>query len=57
MEKYHSGTEKHVQRRGGRYGKNIISQFHDFIKFFCYVGFTILSEQYSQTNFPIIKSR
>ncbi len=32
-------------------------QFHDFIKILCHFGFTILSEQYSQTNFPIIKTK
>ncbi len=50
--------------RGGRYGKNIISRFfflkyHDstiFITILCHVGLTILSEQCSQNNFPIIKT-
>ncbi len=53
-----------VMSRGGRYGKNIISQFvleisrfHDFIMLLCHVGFTILSDQCSQNNFPIIKTR
>ncbi len=51
-----------VRTRGGRYGKNIISlfffisQLHDFI-ILCPVGFTILSDQCSQNNFPIIKTR
>ncbi len=34
-----------------------ISQFHDFIMILCHVGFTILSDQGSQNNFPIIKTR
>ncbi len=53
-----------VMSRGGRYGKNIIScffleisQFHDFIMILCHVGFTIFSDQCSQNNFPIIKTR
>ncbi len=45
-----------VPSRGGRYGKNI-SIFHDFITILCHVSFTILSEQYGQTNFPIIKTK
>ncbi len=32
------------------------SRFHNFITIFCHVGFTILSEQCSQTNIPIIKT-
>ncbi len=51
-----------VPSRGGRYGKNIISiliflTFHDFITVLCHVSFTSLSEQYCQTNFPIIKTK
>ncbi len=51
-----------VPSRGGRYGKNIISififlTFHDFIRVLCHVSFTSLSEQYCQTNFPIIKTK
>ncbi len=38
--------------RGVRYGKNIT-----IIIILCRVGFNILSEQYSQTNFPIIKTK
>ncbi len=34
-----------------------ISRFHDFITILCHVSFTILSEQYSQTNFSIIKTK
>ncbi len=30
-----------------------ISQLHDFIMILCHVGFTILSDQCSQNNFPI----
>ncbi len=45
-----------VPSRVGRYGKNI-SIFHDFITILCHVSFTILSEQYGQTNFPIIKTK
>ncbi len=30
---------------------------HDVIMILCHVGFTILSEQYSQTNFLIIKTK
>ncbi len=45
-----------VPSRGGRYGKNI-SIFHDFITILCHVSFTILSEHYGQTNFPIIKTK
>ncbi len=45
-----------VPSRGGRYGKNI-STFHDFITILCHVSFTILSEHYGQTNFPIIKTK
>ncbi len=30
---------------------------HDFITILCHVGFTILSDQCSQNNFPIIKTR
>ncbi len=37
-----------VPSRGGRYGKNTI---------LCHVSFTILSEHYGQTNFPIIKTK
>ncbi len=33
------------------------SRFFDFITILCHVGFTILSEQYCQTNFPIIKTK
>ncbi len=33
-----------------------ISQFNYFITILCHVGFTIVSEQYSQNNFPIIKT-
>ncbi len=33
-----------------------ISQFNDFILILCHVGFTIVSEQCSQNNFPIIKT-
>ncbi len=49
----------YVRSSGGRYGKNIISQFnfHDFITILCHVGFTILSYQCSQNNVPIIKTR
>ncbi len=51
-----------VASRGGRYGKNIISififlKFLDFITVLCHVSFTSLSEQYCQTNFPIIKTK
>ncbi len=51
-----------VVGRGGQYGKNILSRFvffkyHDFTTILCHVGFTILSEQCSQTNFPIIKTK
>ncbi len=52
-----------VRTRGGRYGKIIISrcffisQLHDFIMILCHVGLTILSDQCSQNNFPIIKTR
>ncbi len=35
---------------GGQYGKN-------FIMILCHVGFTIFSEQCSQNNFPIIKTK
>ncbi len=45
-----------VPSRGGRYGKNI-SIFHDFITILCRVSITIFSEQYGQTNFPIIPYR
>ncbi len=34
-----------------------ISRFHDFILILCHVGFTVLSEQCSQNNFPIIKTK
>ncbi len=34
-----------------------ISRFHDFIMVLCHVGFTILSDQCSQNNFPVIKTR
>ncbi len=30
---------------------------HDVIMILCHVGFTILSEHYSQTNFLIIKTK
>ncbi len=30
---------------------------HNLIPILCHVGFTIVSEQYSQTNFPIIKDK
>ncbi len=43
--------------RGGWYGKNIISRFHDFITILCHVSFYILSEQCSQTNFPYYKDK
>ncbi len=33
-----------------------ISRFHDFITILCHVGFTILSEQCSQNNVPVIKT-
>ncbi len=49
-------TNRSVPSRGGRYGKNI-SIFHDFITILCHVSFNILSEQYGQTNFPIIKTK
>ncbi len=48
--------DRSVPSRGGRYGKNI-SIFHDFITILCHGSFTILSEQYGQTNFPIIPYR
>ncbi len=32
-------------------------KLHDFITTFCHVSFTILSEHYGQTNFPIIKTK
>ncbi len=35
---------------GGQYGKN-------FIMILCHVGFTIFSEQCSQNNFSIIKTK
>ncbi len=46
-----------VERRGGRYGKNIILRFTILSRFFVILVllFCKLSEQYSQTNFPIIK--
>ncbi len=54
-------SKSYVSSRGGRYGKNIISHFfflyHDFIMILCHVGFTILSDQCSQNNFPIRKTR
>ncbi len=31
--------------------------FNDFIMILCYVGFTILFEHYSQTNFPYYKDK
>ncbi len=34
-----------------------ISIFHEFITILCHVSFTILSEQYGQTNFPVIKTK
>ncbi len=43
-----------IHDRGGRYGK---ISYHDFITILCYVGFTIFSEQCSQNNFPIIKTK
>ncbi len=49
-----------VPSRGGRYGKNHINlkilTFQDFT-ILCHVSFTSLSEQYCQTNFPIIKTK
>ncbi len=53
------------QVRGGQYGKNIKSRFflniyiyiYMYITILCHFGFTILTEQYSQTNFPIIKTK
>ncbi len=30
--------------------------YHGFITILCHIGFTILSEQCSQTNFPNIKT-
>jgi len=31
--------------------------YHDFITILCHVDFTIVSEQYSQNNFHIIKTK
>ncbi len=49
-----------VWSRGGRYGKNIISRlFLEISRFFVMLVllFCKLSEHYSQTNFPIIKTK
>ncbi len=35
---------------------NLFLNYHNFITILCCVGFTILSEQCSQNNFPIIKT-
>ncbi len=48
------------QVRGEQYGKNKFFLFFFFFFFFtilCHVGFTFLSVHYSQTNFPIIKTK
>ncbi len=31
--------------------------YHDFITVLCHVGFTIVSEQCSQNNVPVVKTK